>query len=54
MPSIKCLFLKLNVIYSNPGHSLCLTMLGVKGDGKKEKNQKGCHLWVSFSFVDTA
>lgn len=54
MPSIKCLFLKLNMIYSNPGHSLCLTMLGVKGDDKKEKNQEGCHLWVSFSFVDTA
>ena len=37
MPSIKCLFLKFNMIYSNPGHSLCLTMLGVNGDDKKEK-----------------
>lgn len=40
MPSIECLFLKFSVIYSNPGHSLCLTMLDIKGDGKKERMRK--------------
>lgn len=40
MLSTECLFLKFSVIYSNPGHSLCLTMLDVKGDGKKERLRK--------------
>lgn len=39
-PSIECLFLKCSVIYSDPGHSFCLTMLVVKGDGKKERIRK--------------
>lgn len=34
MPSIKFLFLKFSLIYSNPGHSFCLKMLG---DGEKER-----------------
>lgn len=40
MPSIECLFLKCNVIYSNPGHSFCSTMPEVKGDSKKERIRK--------------
>ena len=44
--------------------AICLIGLGIggtllyqnlkNGNIKKEKNQNGCHLWVSFSFVDTA
>lgn len=47
MPSIECLFLKFSVIYSNPGHSLCLTMLEAKGDGKKERMRKD----ITFGFL---
>lgn len=52
MASIECLFLKCSVIYSNFGHSFCLTMLGGKGDGKKESGRMS--LVVPSSFAHAA